>query len=299
MKHLKTALNHIRRTPYQSIAACLIMAITFFVAAFFLVLAFFSSSLLSYFEKQPQITVYFSDSKVEKEIKNLQQDILSTGKAETVRYISKEEALKIYQEDHKDDPLLLEMVTAKILPASLEIRAKDVSFLDEIAEKMRNESGVEDIIYQKDVIDKLVSWTRSLRALGIILLSILSFETLLVILNIVSMRIVNKRKDIRILQLLGASSLYVQLPFLYEGILYGLIGAFFGWLLTYLLLAYQSSFISGLLQGVGELRLEFLPQFTLWPLSPELMVLVLALVSFSGILLGSIGSFLAVYRYLK
>lgn len=299
MGHIKSALQHIRRSPYQSSAAAVISSITFFVATLFMLLAFFSSSLLSYFESQPQITVFFQDSKTEKQILDLQEKLRKNTKVESIVYISKEEALRIYQEDHKDDPLLLEMVTAEILPAGLEIRAKAVEDLDEIANVMKKETGVEDVVYQKDVVDKLVSWTKSLRAMGIILLVILVVETLLVILTIVGIRIVNKRKEITILRLIGASSWYVRLPFIFEGAIYGFIGAFVGWLLSYGILLYQMPFLSGLLEGIGKLKLPFFPAVIVWPISPALMFLVFSSVSLLGILLGVIGSFIAVHRYLR
>lgn len=299
MKHLKSTWQHIRRTPYQSAAAALIAVITFFVATLFILLAFFSSSLLSYFESQPQITVFFADAKTEGEILRLQTNLEESNKVESAKYISKEEALRIYQEDHKDDPLLLEMVTAEILPAALEIRTTDVGFLDEVAGMMQKEHGVEDVIYQKVVVDKLVAWTKSLRGIGILVLSILTLETLLIIMMIVGTRITNKRKEIVILQLIGASSWYVRLPFLIEGVLYGLTGAVIGWLLTYAVLLYQNQFLSGLLAGIGKLTLFFLPQFTVWPISLPMMLLVLAIVASLGLLLGVVSSFVAVHRYLR
>lgn len=299
MKHLKSAFQHMRRAPYQSVAATIIMSITFFVATLFILVAFFSSSLLAYFESQPQITVFFEDSKTQNEIEDLQSRLQSTGKIESLRYISKEEALEIYRKDHKDDPLLLEMVTAEILPASLEIRTTEVEYLDQIAALMQKEEGVEDTIYQKDIVDKLISWTRSVRAMGVLFLGLLTLETLLIILTIVGMRIVNKRREIVILQLLGASTWYIRLPFLLEGAIYGIFGGLLGWLLSYGVLLYQAPFLASLLSGLGSLTLPFLPNFTVWPISFSLMLLVLTGVSFTGFLLGVVGSFLAVHRYLR
>lgn len=275
------------------------MSLTFFVAALFIVLALFSSSLLSYFETQPQITAFFKDSKTQKNIGELQTRLQKDPQIESLKYVSKEEALRIYKQDHQDEPLLLEMVTKEILPASLEIKAKNIEYLNEIAARMEKEAGVEDVIYQKDVVDKLLSWTRSIRAAGGLFLIVLAIETLLIVLIIIGMQIVGRRREITILQLIGASSWYISMPFLLQGSIYGILGGVLGWAASFGMLAYQAPFFESLLKGVGRLSLSFAPQFTIWPFSTELMLLILASTALSGCLLGIFGSFIAVHRYLK
>ena len=299
MRHIKTVFNHLRRTPYQALAAIVIVSITFFVATLFLFLGVLSSSMLSHFERQPQITVYFEDAKTQIEIDSLVKELDALDSVASVKYVSKEEALRLYREDHKDDPLLLEMVTADILPASLEIRAVDVSKLESIAKRMQQEVGIEEVIYHKAIVDRLVSWTRSVRALGGLLLAVLVIETLLVILTIIGVRIVNKRNEISILQLIGASRWYVRMPFVLEGAFYGFVGAFFGFIASISLVMYQAQFFSGLLVGISTLQSNLLPGIQVWPISPMFVVIIFGVTTISGVLLGTLGSVIAVSRYLE
>jgi len=299
MRHVKTVLNHLRRTPYQALAAVMIVSITFFVATLFLFLGVLSSSMLSYFEQQPQITVYFEDAKTQIEIESLTKELKELDSVATVKYVSKDEALKIYQEDHKEDPLLLEMVTADILPASLEIQAVNVGELESIAKLMQQETGVEEVIYHKDIVDRLVSWTRSVRALGGILLSVLIVETLLVILTIIGVRIVNKRNEISIMRLIGASRSYVQMPFVLEGAFYGFMGAFLGFITSMSLVMYQAQFFSGLLVGITTLQSNLLPGVQVWPISALFVLIIFTVAAVFGVLLGTLGSLIAVHRYLE
>ena len=94
--------------------------------------------------------------------------------------------------------------------------------------------------------------------------------------------------EIDILQLLGASRWYIRVPFLLEGMFYGVIGAFFAWGISYLLLLYLTSYIIKFFQGI-----------TLLPISPTFMLIILGFEITSGIVIGSLGSLLAVKRYLK
>jgi len=299
MRHIKAVFSHIQRTPYQALAGVMIVSITFFVATLFLFLGVLSSSMLSYFERQPQITVYFEDTKTKTEIDSLVKELKTLDSVSFVKYVSKDEALQIYQEDHKDDPLLLEMVTADILPASLEIQAVDVSNLETIAKHVQGVAGVQEVIYHKDIVDRLVSWTRSVRALGGILLVVLTIETLLVILTIIGVRIVNKRSEISIMQLIGASRWYVRMPFVLEGAFYGFMGALLGFVASLGLILYQAQFFSGLLIGISNLQSNLLPGIQVWPITGPFVLVIFAIASISGVLLGTLGSLIAVSRYLE
>src|SRR3989338_8192145 len=123
--------QRIRRTPYQAVASVFMIFITLFVFAVFLLLAVTSSVILSYFESKPQVTIFFSYEKDKTAVDTLIEILKSTGKIASISYISKDQALAIYREQNKNDPLLLEMVTADILPASLDVSATSPKYLSE------------------------------------------------------------------------------------------------------------------------------------------------------------------------
>lgn len=285
--HLKSAFQHVRRSPYQALSAIGIMTLTLFVACLFFLVAIGSQVILSHFEKKPQITAFFADEKDQASIEDLKEKLGKTGKVSQLKFVSKEEALKIYQEQNKDDPLLLEMVTAEILPASLEISATDAKYLAGLAEILKNEPLIEDVIYQKDVVDALISWTSGIRLAGSLLVSFLVVVCLLTILTIIGMKIALKRKEIEILKLVGAGSWFIRMPFLLEGIFYGIVGAVFSWGIIYLLLWYATPFLSPFLAGIPVLPVP--PLFMLY-----LLLGMVVLASF----VGGFGSFLALLRYI-
>src|SRR3989304_5399248 len=114
MQAISDAWKHIRRSPYHSTAAVLTMFLTMLLAGLFFLTTVGSSLILGYFESKPQITVFFSDGATTAQADALQKTLEDTGKVSSVKYVSKDEALVIYQEQNKNDPLLLEMVTADI-----------------------------------------------------------------------------------------------------------------------------------------------------------------------------------------
>ncbi|MBI4999414.1 ABC transporter permease [Candidatus Gottesmanbacteria bacterium] len=288
MKLFKSTWRHIRRSPYQALAAVGIMTLTLFVSSIFFLTAAGSAAILSYFESKPQITAFFTDEKKEQEIKNLEEKLVITGQVAQVKYVSKEEALAIYREQNKGDPLLLEMVTANILPASLEVSAKDAKFLADLAKILQAEPGIEEVVYQKDVVDALVAWTGAIRQIGIILIGFLTIVSLLIILTVIGMKIALRREEIEILKLIGASNWYIRAPFLLEGAFYGGLGAIISWIISYLLLLYATPFLTSFLIGIPIL-----------PVSPIFMLALLSGLVLVGAGVGVGGSLLAVWRYLR
>ncbi len=296
MKLTGITWTHIRRSPYQAFAAVLTMFLTFLVSGFFFVTSVGSVLVLKYFEGKPQITVFFTDKTGVEEAKILEQQLKATGKVAAVKYVSKEEALVSYQEQNKNDPLLLEMVNADILPSSLEISATDPSFLHELEPIIKQSPGVDEVVFLKDVVDALLLWTRAIRLVGATLAGILALNALLVVMTIIGMKIALKKSEVEILTLIGASPWYIRLPFILEGGIYGVMGAFFAW-----------ACIAGAIVWLHQGLLSFLgiipviATFLHDPLAATFLLPVAALLGIMtgvGFLLGGIGSFIAVSRYL-
>jgi len=287
-EHLKTTWTHLRRSPYQSLSAILIMFLTFFIATSFVLTAAGFQVVLRYFETRPQVTAFFKDDTNQQQVDLIKAKLIQSGKVEETKYISKEEALEIYRQQNENDPLLLEMVTANILPASLEVSTKDITGLSEVAGILKEESVVEEVIFQEDIVQALYQWTGTIRKVGIGLISALGLTSFLIILVIIGMKITIKKAEIEILQLIGASTGYIRTPFLLEGIFYGAVGAILAWGLAYLLLLYATPFIIKFLSGIPVL-----------PVPVYFMLIILGVEILAGIIIGSFGSLIAVKRYLK
>ncbi len=288
MSAFKTTLKHIRRTPYQALAAILLASLTFFVISLFTLTNLGLNSLLRYFESTPQVTAFFKNSATKQNIDKLKTKIEATGLTQSINYVSQEQALQIYRQQNKDNPLLLAMVTADILPASLEVSAKNLKDLDKIAQLMSQDPQVEEVIYQKDVIRSLQSWTQGIRLGSLVFSSLFFIISLITFTVIIGLKIANKREEINTLSLLGATSWYIRSPFLIEGILYGFFGSLFGWGLVYLGLLYLTPNLNHFFQGIIQ-----------FPVAPTLMLSLLGFQSILALILGWFSAVLAAYRYGK
>ena len=289
--------KHIRRSPYQSLAATVTLFLTMFLAGLFFLATMGSTMILRYFESKPQITVFFTDKATIADANTLKATLQSTGKIASMKYVSKDDALAIYRQQNKNDPLLLEMVTADILPASLEVSASDPNYLRDLEPIIKKASGVEEVVFQKDVVDALLRWTNAIRWVGGILVGIFSVNAILIVTTVIGMKIALKKEEIDILKLVGASPWYIRFPFILEGGFYGLVGAFVSWVIILGLLVWQQPTISGFLGMIPVVHLIF-NTISSWTFVGAAGGL-LALLIIAGSVLGSVGSMVALGRYLK
>ena len=288
MKFIKTAWRNIRRSPYQAFAAILIMTLTFLVISFFTFLLIGSSNIINYFESKPQVTAFFRDEAKQSDINALHNNLMDTGKVSSIKFVSKSDALKIYREQNKNDPLLLDLVTADVLPASFEISAVRIEDLGSISNMLNKSSIVSEVVYQKDVVSTLSAWTNAIRKIGVALIVLLSLVSVFIMVTIIGIKISQKKEDIEIMTLIGASNWYIRWPFVVEGVFYGLVGAFVGWIIATSVLLYTTPFLESFLKGIPVLPAPYIGLLEL--LGVEIVF---------AVFLSIISSFLAVLRYLK
>lgn len=287
--YIQTVAKYIRRSPYQSIAAILIMSLTFLTIAVFSIITIISVRVISYFETRPQLSVFFKQEATADEVNTLRQQLNETGKSKSIKFVSKDEALSIYKQQNKDDPLLLDLVTSDILPSSLDVQATDAQYLSDLANVAKKSRAVDEVVFQKDIVDTLIKFTNGLRQIGLVIISVLIVVSIFVILTIIGIKITVRRDEIEIMKLIGATNWFIRTPFLLEGMFYGAVGAVVGWGVSYgVLFFYATPKIESFFGGVPVL-----------PIEPILMVEVLGILLVSAVVLGAFSSFLAVLRYLK
>lgn len=280
--------KNIRRTPYQALAATMVMFLTFLTLLLFLLIAIGSQRILQYYESKPQAIAFFKDNATRDDVSAIEDALKQTGKVKDLQFVSKEEALQIYRDRNKNNPTLLELVTANILPASLEISTNTPADLGSVAEILQQEPVVEEVVVPEDVIQTLTRATGVIRTVGTVSVGFLIGFSVLVILMIIGFKIRIKRNEIEIMRLLGASTWFVRAPFIWEGITYAVIGALTAWITTYVISWYFTPFLQ-----------PALAEIDLLPISPLIMLELLGVALLAAVIIGFIGSFSAVRRYLK
>jgi cell division transport system permease protein len=283
---LKESLKSFKKNWVISMAAITTVALSLLVIGFFMLIAFTVNSWMSLTEQKVEVVVFIKEGVPPESIEALQSEIMSWNDVRKVTYVSKDQAMERLKKEFKDTELF-NMVEGNPLPVSLEISMKNPEKANYIVGKLKGRPEVDDIRHDRQTVERLFAFTRAARWIGIIFASLLAFASLVLISNAIRLAIYARRKEIGIMRLVGASNWFIRWPFLFEGIIQGIIGAAIAIGLLYIV---QVSVISKIKQV-----LVFIPVSTT---GNEFMQLILGLIV-AGITIGASGSALALRRYLK
>lgn len=285
---LRNTIQHLIRNPYHTLAAILTMSLTSFAVAVFVLILAGSGQVLNYLETRPQVIAFFKLDTSEEHILQLKSQLEKSGQTTKVDYVNKQQALDIYKEQNINDPELLEFVTADILPASLEVSPMNIGALASLAQILSQDSQVERVIFQKDVVESLQAFLAKARMIGYGLVTILGVVSLLTVLIVISSNISSFGKEIEIMKLVGASSWYVRWPFLLDGALFGVLASSLAVGILYLFLPQIRFWSSNLIPGVQIL-----------PVADQLLLNLWLGLTLGGVTLGILGSFAAMWKHLR
>ena len=285
---LKVSFQRITRNPYNAFAAIFVMFLTFFISGLVVLVTVSSNQVLGFFESRPQVTAFLKDGTTSEKIKEIQDRLNKTEIVSKTKYISKEEALEIYKARFSSEPLLTEFVTAEILPASIEVSTYKLADLSSVAEILKSDSAVDEVIFERDIVETLQAWVKAIRNIGTAVVVFLVITSFLITLIVVGLNISLHKDEIEIMKLVGAGAWYVRTPFIFEGVFYGLFSALlaslvllglFLWMLPVL----QSTFVD----------------IPIFHSKVQTFGLVLAGEVLVGSLIGVVGSLVATRKYLN
>jgi len=222
------------------------------------------------------------------EIDTLASKVEGWPKVSKVSEVSKEEAFAEFKDKFSDQPELYQDLDQGVFPASVQIQLKDPDMANDVAAKLKQEGFTEDdLSYPQQTIDRLNSVTSVViwGLYGATLMFLVA--SLLLISNAIRLSIFARRKEIEVMKLVGASDGFVRTPFVFEGLLQGLVGS--------ALAALAVIWINYLFVDWAHTALPFVPISAGAVNAPFLLLLLVAV----GVAIGIIGSFLSVTRFLR
>jgi cell division transport system permease protein len=294
-KALDTAIHSIKRDKFLSAAIVLTLMTTFLVLGSFLTTFVFTQTGIRRLEEGVLVSAYFKNDVPEENIMLAKAKLEKDPRVTQANYVSKEEAFKIFTEINKDDKLLLESVTASILPASIEVRTVKISDIEVMANELRSFDGVEDVRFFKDAVNNFRGWSRVINLTGLVLVGVFLFISFSVVVVALRLTISSKGTEISILRLVGASDRFIKRPLILQALIYSLVSAVIA---SIILLAVLNLFVYEAFTGLGQLSLvAFVPSLVVGSFAYSLL-LVLFLIG-SALLLGYLGSLTAIKKYLN
>jgi cell division transport system permease protein len=163
----------------------------------------------------------------EEQRQQLLTDVSKNPLVARVYYESQQQAYENFKRQFKDSPDLVQNVTPDALPESIRVKLKDPTKYQDLASAFQDAPGVEEIQDQKALLDPFFRVLRRLQLVAWVVAAIQILAAVLLIGNTIRVAAFSRRRETGIMRLVGASNLYIQLPFLLEGVLVGLVGAAF------------------------------------------------------------------------
>ena len=202
-------------------------------------------------------------------------------------FVTKDDALRTFQERFFDQSDVIDILQANPLPASVELRMDDPAVLPALADELRGMTEVfESVAVPLDVVERLISISNVSRAAGTAMIVALTGVALFVIANTIRIAVYARRQEIEIMKLVGATDWFVRGPFIIEGAFIGLVGATLAAVALVILHLQVAPTVTRII--------SFLPIATDVSFVRNLAIFIVLV----GLVVGSIGSYVSVRRYL-
>jgi cell division transport system permease protein len=298
---IKNGFINFGRNIWLAIAAIAMMGITLTILLFAIIANATFTHTITDLTNHIDVSVYLKDSMTEAQRNKIVRDIKNLDNVKSVTFVSKEEALKKYEKDNVNNPLLLNAIsqTENPLSAELHIKPKDPNqlgsikaFLDEPTNLAYQSDPTSYSGDRKAAIDKITNATHFMQQAGIVGIIVFIIISMLIIFNTIRMTIFNRRDELVIMRLLGASPSYIRGPFIVETMLYGAVAAAISLIICGSLFAISSQTLEA--SSLGLLDISYSSHYFsdhLW--------LILTVQILVGIMIGAASSAIATRRYLK
>lgn len=294
----RVGFTNFLRNSWLSTAATAIMVVTLSIVLMTFIANMTFSKMVGNITNKIDISVYLDDGVGVKDRNKFMEELRSSPDVKRVTYISKDQALATYREENKDNLQLLNAIseTENPLPASFDVEPRDPNKIADIAKVINSDHNKQlqsaEPSYSGDrklAIDRIVSIARFFRLTGIAASSIFAVISIMIIFNTIRMAIFNRRDEIEIMKLIGATKQYIRGPFLIEASMYGLIAGIITLALCYGLLFGQAENIASYIPEILDTR-AFFEHY-----APLIGLGILLL----GMIIGMLSSLLATQRYLR
>ncbi|ETK33635.1 permease-like cell division protein FtsX [Microbispora sp. ATCC PTA-5024] len=228
----------LRRNLTMTIAVIVTVAVGMALLGIGLMINSQVSSLTGYWTDKVELSVYLCTKNssfpacrnrgatTEQEQATLKQTIQQMPDVERVEFEDQAQAYKNFQAS-ESNRLLLSVTKVEDMPESFRVKLKDPDRAPAVADSLRGQPGVSNVVNQRELLQSVFGFMGKLRnmALGVAILMV--FAATLLIGNTVRLSAYNRRRETGIMRLVGASNIYIQLPFVMEGLIAGLIGGVF------------------------------------------------------------------------
>lgn len=290
---VRQAVENVRRSSITSVLTVVTISVAIFLLGLFLLFIQNASQAVTRGGGELTVMVFLKDGLSQGEVDGLSRQLHELSGGQSVTYIDKGQALQFFRNSLGDDARILEGLDAdNPLPASLQVQlgsAEEAELVyGKVSRRLAASSKVESVRYSRGGVQQIRKMIGLVRVLGGVGMFFLFVVAGFIIANTIKLALYNHRVEIEIMQLVGARRPAIYVPYLLEGLVQGITGAAVGLGGVFLVFVFLRNFL-----GESELLKVMLPSFMFIP------SIHVGCILGAGALVGVVGSFLAVRRFLQ
>jgi cell division transport system permease protein len=203
------------------------------------------------FQGGVEFIVFMNPNATDAQIEAVRTELDDNPQIREAEFCDQDCAYAEFQELFADDPQLLSNVEPEILPPSFKVKPVDAESdaVEALGAVFETQPGVREVAFSSEAIKRIESFYRFLSTRSAIAAVALVVAATLLVLNTIQMAILNRRRDIEVMKLVGATNWFIRIPFMVEGLIQGLIGSLFAIVVTRLFI----NDLEGQAEGAGLL----------------------------------------------
>ncbi|WP_420795151.1 permease-like cell division protein FtsX [Desulforamulus ferrireducens] len=284
----KEAFTSLVRNSWLSISSIGIVTVSLIILGASLLLVVNAEKLAQSVESSVEITVFLEEEVGKVERERIKEKIKEHAAVDTIEFISKEQALQDMKKSFGERADILDSLEgSNPLPDAFRVKTKTAEAVPATATALEKIKGVEQVRYGQGVVEKLLNITKWVRLASMVTLGLLTLAAVFLIATTIRMSVFARRREIGIMKMLGATNWFVRFPFMLEGIVLGLTGGLLAVLVVDL----------GYLSLLQKLKIS-LP-FVQLVNEPRVILYILGSMIGLGILIGALGSWFSLRKFLK
>jgi len=283
---VRETVNNLRRNFLMTCAAVLTVAVSLSLVGGALLLKQGVSKASLQWRGGVELSVFMLPDASPSQSQAIERELAQMPEVKRFNYVDQEAAFGEFQRMFANSPDLVESVEAKDLPPSYRIVPKQAEFVDSVGDRFKNQPGVKEVVFARDVVETLLKVTRALQIGIVAVAGVLLLSAVLLILNTIQLAIFARRREVAVMKLVGATNWFIRVPFMLEGMVEGLIGAG----TAFAVVAVVRNLLAGAV-GDNTLGNQLLP-----PSGDVIGTGIFVLLA--GMVLGTVGSAFAVRRFL-
>lgn len=281
---VRESFSGFARAKLSASAAVFTITVSLLLVSMFTVVFVNLQNIIEAMRDRVEMEAFLEDGISADTLRSIQATMLTVEGVESVTYISKDEAAKIFLKEFGED--IYKVLDFNPLPASFKIKMRDgfknAQSAAAISEKISALTGVQEVIYRRALLEILDQRAKAFVAVALLVGVVIGISAIFLVSNTIRLAIYSKRRIIDTMKLIGATSMFVRFPFLIEGVVQGLIGGILASGLVYGFTYAIRRWISPTVLDIARVRPEYYGYIVLL-----------------GALLGLAGAFFSIRRFLS